>query len=268
MTTPTVAHKLFSATVARAETLNAHLSRLTFHANEFREHQLTGPDEFFGLLMPKPGHEFTAFNWEGSNIRAAVAALPEAQRPELRWYTIRQHRPEQGEIDVDIVTHGDEGPGSSWVLQAQAEDSVGIFTCAALWQANANDQLLIADATAIPALQHILEYLQTHAPERLATTNVIAVAPSASTYEHTLHDWSQRVARFHFLQSTPEGQPEDVIAVLDSWFNGAAKLPDYVWVSGERALTKQIRKYATQDWNLSPEQVTFVPYWILGQARP
>ena len=64
-------------------------------------------------------------NADKVNVRTAVAQIPEAQRPEMRWYTVRALRPEAAEIDVDIVVHGDSGPGSAWALRAAPGDRVG-----------------------------------------------------------------------------------------------------------------------------------------------
>ena len=54
---------------------------------------------------------------EPLNVRASIAAIPEDVRPDLRWYTIRSHDRAAGRIDVDIVTHGDSGPGSAWTVR-------------------------------------------------------------------------------------------------------------------------------------------------------
>jgi NADPH-dependent ferric siderophore reductase len=43
-----------------------------------------------------------------------AADLPDDVRPAMRTYTIRDFRPAALELDVDIVLHGDIGPGSVW----------------------------------------------------------------------------------------------------------------------------------------------------------
>ncbi|WP_161970295.1 siderophore-interacting protein [Corynebacterium pseudodiphtheriticum] len=73
------------------------LLHIVVHAEELKSYILTGPDEFFGLLIPPPNQPFSspesfaASPIEGLNIRVAVAATPPPpeMRPSLRWYTVR-----------------------------------------------------------------------------------------------------------------------------------------------------------------------------------
>ena len=39
----------------------------------------------------------------------------------MRNYTVRNHRPESGEMDIDFVAHGDEGAAGAWAQQASGE---------------------------------------------------------------------------------------------------------------------------------------------------
>ena len=64
-----------------------------------------------------------------------MAALPARHRPALRWYTIRDHDPVLGVVDIDVVdTHGDSGPGSAWTCRARPGDPVGIRASGALYR--------------------------------------------------------------------------------------------------------------------------------------
>nr|MDK8673292.1 siderophore-interacting protein [Corynebacterium sp. MSK189]MDK8673734.1 siderophore-interacting protein [Corynebacterium sp. MSK189] len=38
--------------------------------------------------------------------------------------------------------------------------------------------------------------------------------------------------------------------------------------SGEGDLAKKVRGLAVKDWGLSSDDVTWVPYWFYGRARP
>jgi NADPH-dependent ferric siderophore reductase len=44
---------------------------------------------------------------------------------EWRNYTVRRHRPEAGEIDVDVVLHDQPGPASRWAAEAPLGSDVG-----------------------------------------------------------------------------------------------------------------------------------------------
>ena len=116
----------FPMTVTAVRILTEPVRRITLHAPEFGQFTPSGPDEYFALLFPaRPGQDLVMPNADKVNVRTAVAQIPEPQRPEMRWYTVRALRPEVGEIDVDIVVHGDSGPGSAWALRAAPGDRVG-----------------------------------------------------------------------------------------------------------------------------------------------
>lgn len=97
------------ARVVAVRDLGTATRRLTIAADTLRTFERSGPDEYVGLLMPERGARLV-MPADRPDPRAAVAAMPEGERPALRWYTIRAHRPEAGEIDVDVVRHGDSGP--------------------------------------------------------------------------------------------------------------------------------------------------------------
>ena len=102
------------------------------------------------LIMPDP---------EPVNVRASVAALPAADRPALRWYTIRDHDPVLGQVDIDIMTHGDSGPGSAWTCRARRGDPVGLRASGALYRGCEvrGRQVLVADETSVPSVAAILD---------------------------------------------------------------------------------------------------------------
>ena len=109
---PMSAHELIPVTLTANKRIRLRLHRLTF----------------FGLVMPQAEQEFTPFPVDGINLRSAVSAIDEERRPDLRWYTIRALHSEEATVDVDVVTHGDSGPGSRWIRRAQAGDTAGFFT--------------------------------------------------------------------------------------------------------------------------------------------
>ncbi len=103
----------FVMTVTAVTELSEHMRRITFHAPELASFEVTGPDEYFGLLMAT-GRELVMPADDRINVRSSLRAMPEDTRPDLRWYTVRAHRPDVAEIEVDFVVHGDAGPGTRW----------------------------------------------------------------------------------------------------------------------------------------------------------
>lgn len=48
-------HRCFAVTVSEVADVAAHLRRITVQAPELRDYRPTGPDEYFGLVIPRPG---------------------------------------------------------------------------------------------------------------------------------------------------------------------------------------------------------------------
>ena len=261
-------HELIPVILTANRRIRPRLHRLTFYAEAFRTYTLTGPDEFFGLVMPQAEQEFTPFPVDGINLRSAVNAIDKEKRPNLRWYTVRALHPEEATVDVDVVTHGDSGHGSRWVCRAQAGDTAGFFTCNDLWRPTEAAQLLVADASALPALRNILAYQEDHNPSMLRTTDVMAVVTSDDEVEPGLAArWEASVHSLRIIHTQPHQETDAIITALRADYASAPR-PGYVWASGEGELAKSVRGLAVYEWGLDTKNVTWVPYWFYGKARP
>lgn len=268
---PAGEHKLIPATVTANEQIGEHVRRLTLTAPEFHELQLSGPDEYFGLLMPPNGRPFRPFPASPGNIRSIVADIDEESRPELRWYTVRNLDQATGSVDVDIVMHGDTGPGSRWVQRTGIGETAGIYTCSGIWSRPAADRLLVADATAAPALRSILEFLADHHPTELATTHAVVIAPSENDLEPALEqEWANRLATLHIRYAPVQDQATEIGDLIGSWTDQGhpGATVEYVWACGESALAKTVRTVAVQKWGIDPSRVGWATYWIQGRPRP
>jgi len=150
-------HRCFAVTVSEVADVAAHLRRITVQAPELRDYRPTGPDEYFGLVIPPAGKDLVLPEPKGLNIRAELGAIPEESRPDLRWYTVRSHDPAAGRLLIDVVTHGDNGPGSAWALRTGPGDAVGLRTLTSAWRRTEAPQLLVADPSSAPALRAPVE---------------------------------------------------------------------------------------------------------------
>lgn len=251
-------HACFPVTVVGVHALTAHLRRLTLAAPELTTHAPLGPDEYFGLLMPRPGQPLPALPTSGlANIRAEVAALGAEVRPDLRWYTVRAHRPAVGEVDVDVMVHGDEGPGSAWVSTARVGDEAGFQTGAASYHAGLplGTHLLVGDETASPALSAILE-------QQLPGVRLQVVLEVAD------RDWVPELP--------PARDAEVVVVHRGSGPLGSAALPavralgterpSFAWICGEQTFAKEIRRHV-RDLGVDRRNVYHCAYWIVGRPR-
>ncbi|WP_295807248.1 siderophore-interacting protein [uncultured Corynebacterium sp.] len=261
-------HRLVPVTLTGNTRLKPRLHRLTFHSPAFSDYTLAGPDEYFGLLMPQDGQEFSPFPVDDANVRAAVSGMPDDIRPALRWYTIRRLNHTASTIDMDVVTHGDNGPGSRWILRARPGDTAGMYTGQARWQAPGKSQLLLADASALPALWHILEHYEAFSPEILESVDVVAmIADDAEIEDGFEETWRGKVRSLTMVAAPHNEHSARARQLLDSRYTPDTA-PDSVWVSGEGDLAKAVRSLAVHDWGVPREDVIWSVYWMKGKPRP
>ncbi|MGW4116261.1 siderophore-interacting protein [Actinosynnema sp. NPDC004786] len=242
----------FVMEVVAVADLTPHLRRVTFRADGFADFRPTGPDECFGLVMPPPGRPLTMPDEDRVNVRTAIRALPEADRPDLRWYTVRAHRPEAREIDVDFVLHGDAGPGTRWARRAEVGQSVGFRAGNSGYRPPSGGAvLLVADETALPALAAIVE---AGAP---ADARIFAEVPSEE----------YRVAFDAPVTWLCRGDDAPGSHVLPAVAALPGPAPDYAWVCGESALATGVRRHLVKERGVDRRSVMFSGYWKLGSAR-
>ena len=246
----------FVMTVSAVHDLSDDLRRITFQAPEFAEFALTGPDEYFTLIFPKPGLPLAMPDSDRVNVRSAITRLPEDTRPSFRWYTIRAIRPAAAEIDVDVVVHGDAGPGSAWTLQARVGERVGFRAGGSAYrtQPAGGRQLLIADETAMPALYSILESL----PGDAEVTAILEL-PSAS-FDTPL---ASAIRPHIVLRGAAAPGSAALAALQDSTIENL----DYAWACGESSLATGARRFLVKERNIERRSIMFSGYWKLGKAR-
>ena len=168
-------------------------------------------------------------------------------------YTVRRHRPELGEVDIDFVVH-DGGLASDWAQRASPGDRITINNPRGLYAPPADIvwQLLVADATGLPALSRLLEQTPLHVQSRVFIE--VARAEDEQRLEHPnatvtwLHKSGNGVA---------PSRMEDVVRAVP-----LPPTPGYVWVAGEQKVVRSIRKFVRQELRLPPERYELVGYWI------
>lgn len=251
--------RLFTLTLTARNPVSANTTRFTFVAPELATFDPLGPDEFFALVVPRPGQPLPELKIQpDDDPRARINALPEAIRPAIRWYTVRNHRPATSEIDVDIVLHGDAGPASTWANHARIGDRVGFREAAAPYiEPESGHQLLIADETALPALAAILEA----APTTLDAT-VLAEVPHPADIPAIA---TQVPITWHYRGDAPPGT--EVLPALGRLVTDGVPTLGYAWLCGEAGIATGARRLLVQHAGIDPDLIMFSGYWRLGQAR-
>lgn len=126
--------------VVGVEDLTARMRRVTVRAESMRD------------IATRPAQDVELFLRDPSGRRVK------------RRYTIRHHRPAEGDIDLDVLLHG-AGPGSSWAATAGVGSEVEfqgprgkLQLTSAAWH------LLVGDESALPAIAAICEALPADEP--------------------------------------------------------------------------------------------------------
>ncbi|MFD4422789.1 siderophore-interacting protein [Agromyces sp. NPDC058484] len=161
-------YRVFDTTVGEIRRMSPHFVRVTFRSDDLRDVGWDGPDQRIKVVLPLATTGFGDVPTE-ADWYSAWRALPDDRRNPIRTYTIRDARPEAGELDVDFVAHGDGGPASRWIAEARPGDRMLIVAPDATsdeesggweWRPGTARTLLIAgDETAVPAACAILEQL-------------------------------------------------------------------------------------------------------------
>ncbi|MBL0888093.1 siderophore-interacting protein [Myceligenerans indicum] len=165
---------MFDVEVARVTRLCPSFVRVTFTGPDLDRFADNGHDQRIKLLLPDPSGGWDHLLRDDPDWFTAWRALPAERRNPLRTYTVRAVRPERGEVDVDMVLHGDGGPASRWATDARAGEPLVIMGPDAHYEGphggrefappeHSHALLLAGDETAVPALAAICESLPANA---------------------------------------------------------------------------------------------------------
>ena len=239
------------ARVVRVRRLTPHLARITLAAPSLTDFVDDGPDQRVKLLLPRPGRALPQLD-ATSRWYEQWQAMADGERPVLRTYTVRRSRPRAAEVDLDVVLHGDAGPGSAWACRAAPGDEVALYGPYAEHECppDAAWQLVVADHTALPAAAAILEQC---APGPVQV--LVEVPDAADELDLALPDG----ASLRWLH-TGTGKPG---RALRDAVSGTA-LPDgpgYAWVCADTTTVKHVRRELVSERGMPADRVMFMGYW-------
>ena len=257
-TGPAMTRMFHEATLLARRQLTPGMLRLTFGGAGLEAFRSTGiGDEYLRLFFPNEQtgklhlpHISEDGRWTYPDGQAAIRCST---------YTVRRVRPDAGEVDIDFVVH-EGGLASEWAQRAQPGDRITINNPRGLYTPPADTvwQVLVADATGLPALSRLLEQTPKHVQSRVFV----------------------EVARAEDEQALP-AHPGATVTWLHKSGNGVApsrmsevvravpmpSSPGYLWVAGEQKVVRAIRKFVRQELRLPPERYELVGYWTAdGEA--
>jgi NADPH-dependent ferric siderophore reductase len=179
-------------------------------------------------------------------------AEPSGRRVKRR-YTIRHHRPDPGEIDLDVVLHG-AGPGAAWGAAAAPGDEIRFQGPRGKLELRpAPVHLLVGDESALPAIAVIAEALP--AGERAVAVVEVADAAEEQSISAELF-WVHRDGRAPGTPDLLRGPLDEVDLPL-----GDAR----AYLLGETRSMVALRAQL-EDRGIAHDSIFVKGYW--NQGRP
>ncbi|RBQ19148.1 siderophore-interacting protein [Spongiactinospora rosea] len=246
--------RLHVTTVRAVRHLTPRMVRITFAEPGLGGLLSNGTDQHVALYFYEPDvtlpRPFTT--------EAARDLLPVA-RPRLRRYTIRHHRPELGEVDMDFVLHGGDQLASGWAARARPGDEAIWFGPSPAYPLDpeVSWSVLLGDETAIPAIAVMLEELPAGHP----VTVLLEVAdPGEELPLPTAAD--ARVTWLH-RRRRPAGR---LLA------ERAMELPlppgrGRIWGGAEREVIRGLRRHFIEGRGVDRADTRLTAYWTKGVTQ-
>ncbi|WP_100811136.1 MULTISPECIES: siderophore-interacting protein [unclassified Microbacterium] len=194
-------------------------------------------DEFFALVVPSRDGE-----------------------PVPRYYTARAWRPEVGELDIDLLLHG-EGPATEWAGRAEIGDEVAFDEPRGHYRPPADSEWigLCGGATALPAIGRIMQerYEATDASASARVHVVLSVDDPADRQDFPLRDgdtvrWVEADALVPETLVRAEADPDT---------------PGYLWFAGEASDMRAVRHRLRRELRRPTDRWTTMGYWRRDRDR-
>lgn len=245
-------------TVTRKAYITPHYIRFHFKADDIQRFENTTIGDNNKIAVPPEGLN-EVYMPRFDEAKHEWIHPPKEVAPAIRTYTHRGIDLEKGELIIDFVNHGDNGPASRWALQAETGSRLGIMmrTEAKTLYPPAEWYLLAGDATAIPVLSAILESL----PEEVKGICIIEVHGKED--EQLL----QTRAAFDFVwlhNPHPENGSGLAAAVKQVQ---APQSSRFGYVAAEFSSVKDIRTYLRKELGWEQSELYAYSYWKAGVAE-
>lgn len=212
-------------------------------------------DERIDLAFPHPGETVADFSFFNDQHAGVVRHDP---APPWRHYTARKVHAEGAEFDVDFVVH-DGGIAAAWAKAAAPGQVLGVFRGASVSRAyhstpaDAQWQLLVADATGLPGLARIVEEL----PEGAVAQAVVEVPTAGDCLPITTRgdvSWTWIIGEGGVASALPEAVAR--LSLPDG--------PGYAWVACEAAAARRIRDTLRSVHAQPRARHRAIGYWTAG----
>lgn len=231
--------------ITAARNVTPRMRRITFTGPGLHGTTPTGPDQRVKLSFP------IARRFTGDAGEAAAA------RRKRRTYTLLHLDPEAGTAVVDFVLHPG-GVAATWAATAETGDELMLTAPVGGYVAPADaDQIvLIADETGLPALQAIAASLDVAVPVRAyAEIHDSAEQQPVSSSSVVEVEWMPRDGAAHGSH----------IAALAARLIPTVGEKAAFWIAGEAAGVRTLRNALITEAGLDRHRIDAVAYWTRGR---
>lgn len=238
--------------VLRTEELGPRLVRVTIGGVELAGFEAPDPAGSVRLLLPEPGDRSIASPvWDGNEFRRE-----DGSRPVLRTLTPRHHRPDDAELDVDVVIHGPT-PLATWARSSIPGTPVALSGPGRGYEIDtrASGFLLVGDESARPAIAQLMEVIPAPLPLRV----VVEVGEPSGRVALP----ARPGAEVTWLDQAVSGSPG--AAMVEAVRTTEVSDETRIWVAGEAAAVQAIRRDLLEDRSVPRSRAVIRGYWKHGR---
>lgn len=234
---PLKARTLHDCRVIGVEDITPRMRRVTVVGDALKAMPIDRPAMWMKLFFPMP-----------SNIK-----------PQGRAYTIRAYNAEQGWMAFDFALHGDQGPAAWWIARVREGDTLALAgPRPGYWiDPSKQEQVLIGDATALPAIAGIVERLPTGARAQA----YIEVA-DAGEEQALISPADLAVHWVHSGAVLPGATGQLELAVQQASLTRDCQ----VFLAGEAFMVRALLTHLMVDRRIPHPSIDAKGYWRLGTA--
>ncbi len=258
---------LCTVQVVRTARVSPHVIRVTVGGEQLSTLPDLGFDQWFRLFLPNETGD-TSFDLPtklGLIGYLQYKRIPEAIRPVLRNYTIREFRKAQLELDIDFVVHGDaddaaSGIANRWAQRAQPGETVALLDQGVGYgfDAETTEHLIVGDETGMPGIVGILRDLQ-----RDASGLAIIEIPHEDDAQAVDAPIGMEV---RWIVRTPQTAPGAAALAIVKEYVPASPATLSAYIVGERELPTGARRHLVAA-GVPKSRILFVGFWRLGKAQ-
>ncbi|WP_162143756.1 siderophore-interacting protein [Hellea balneolensis] len=227
--------------------ISPNMIRITLQSEAIKSFPANATGGHIKLIIPQPEHNSREFQ---KFLRSFGV------RKRMRTYTVRHLNLQSGEIDIDFVAHGDDGPASAWALSAKLGDFIGLSSPGSpkLKPSQSGRYLVAVDMTAFPAAAAGLEGLSSD-----STGDVYAEILSEKDIQPV--NAPDGIKLHWIINSAPHAGSAALTSAIR---NHSLTGDESVFVAGEYEAVGDLRTYFRKEQGYAKDQLYISSYWKRG----